>query len=732
YRPATFDYVDFTAGSNEVLEMEYVAGDPGGTAPSGIATISTAGHYLLFHRSGTAPSSVTHNLTLRYTDTGFSPETRNRILVQNGAGPDYTVPSSQSHTEVSDDVTANGITALPTDDGKLAFGSGGATVTSAQNGNWNTASTWDIGVPTSSDDVVIGHTVTVQSGNTASANSLTLNNGAHLILANAAPGINVGGTGWDEGSTTINSGSTVEYQAGNVHADEYANLIINGASVSDGTGTISVNGNLTKNSSTAFSASHTIIVTGTYTNTLGDMSFTTSTSNRIDGAVTLTAGTVSGILDLNSPTITINGGSFGGTVTLSHTAQQSIGGTGSPSFANLTINNSAGVVLNAATSVSGALTLTSGNITTTTTYLLTLGSSASVSGGSASSFVNGPMAHTGTSGTKFFPIGKGTEYRPIEALNITGTDPVLQAEMFPSDPNGTPGTGLTNISTVRYWEGRLNSGDLTGFQIRLHWGANDGVDGQLTNLRVATSSSVSGTYEDQGYSSSSGSSESGWVESNTFAPSSNPVYLTFADAANDNSLPVELVSFEALTDVGEVTLKWKTASELNNMGFNIYRTESENPDELVQVNEELIPGQGTYPNETDYIFTDKQVKSGKSYTYKLESVSLTGVRVEEKVVDVEVPLPDQYVLFNNYPNPFNPETTIRFQLPETQRVKLVIYDIRGTVVKTLVNSDVYSAGDHRVVWDATDQSGNRVASGMYIYSFQAGKFNKIGKMILLK
>ncbi len=65
-------------------------------------------------------------------------------------------------------------------------------------------------------------------------------------------------------------------------------------------------------------------------------------------------------------------------------------------------------------------------------------------------------------------------------------------------------------------------------------------------------------------------------------------------------------------------------------------------------------------------------------------------------------------------------------------MKVVIYDIRGSVVKTLVNNDVYNAGDHRVVWDATDERGNRVASGMYIYSFQAGKFNKIGKMILLK
>jgi hypothetical protein len=94
-------------------------------------------------------------------------------------------------------------------------------------------------------------------------------------------------------------------------------------------------------------------------------------------------------------------------------------------------------------------------------------------------------------------------------------------------------------------------------------------------------------------------------------------------------------------------------------------------------------------------------------------------------------LPTNFALDQNYPNPFNPSTTIRFALPRESNVKLVVYDMTGAVVKTVLN-DVLGAGNKEAVWDGTNNSGVKVATGMYIYRLQAGDFSSTKKMLLLK
>jgi hypothetical protein len=94
-------------------------------------------------------------------------------------------------------------------------------------------------------------------------------------------------------------------------------------------------------------------------------------------------------------------------------------------------------------------------------------------------------------------------------------------------------------------------------------------------------------------------------------------------------------------------------------------------------------------------------------------------------------LPDAYRLAGNYPNPFNPQTTIAFDLPEAQRVRLVIYDLKGRLVEELI-SEPMEAGSHSVVWSGTDRSGRRVASGVYFYRIQAGPLQDTRRMMLVK
>ena len=90
-----------------------------------------------------------------------------------------------------------------------------------------------------------------------------------------------------------------------------------------------------------------------------------------------------------------------------------------------------------------------------------------------------------------------------------------------------------------------------------------------------------------------------------------------------------------------------------------------------------------------------------------------------------------FELKRNYPNPFNPTTQIKFDLAEDGLVTIKIYDVMGRQLKTLVNS-VKTAGYHSIQWDATNDLGEGVSAGMYIYMIQAGDFVSTKKMVLLK
>ena len=94
-------------------------------------------------------------------------------------------------------------------------------------------------------------------------------------------------------------------------------------------------------------------------------------------------------------------------------------------------------------------------------------------------------------------------------------------------------------------------------------------------------------------------------------------------------------------------------------------------------------------------------------------------------------IPAKYELVQNYPNPFNPSTRITFALPETGEIQLTIYNTSGQLVRTLVAGQK-TAGAHTVVWDASDDNGAHVASGVYLYVLKAGKFTAQRKLILMK
>ncbi len=104
--------------------------------------------------------------------------------------------------------------------------------------------------------------------------------------------------------------------------------------------------------------------------------------------------------------------------------------------------------------------------------------------------------------------------------------------------------------------------------------------------------------------------------------------------------------------------------------------------------------------------------------------------LDKSVAEAET-MPDSYALLDNYPNPFNPETQVRFELPEASHVTVRIFNTLGQEIRTLTNKQ-YEAGSHSVRWDSKDKLGNIVSSGVYLYKVQAGTFTQVKKMTLLK
>ena len=92
---------------------------------------------------------------------------------------------------------------------------------------------------------------------------------------------------------------------------------------------------------------------------------------------------------------------------------------------------------------------------------------------------------------------------------------------------------------------------------------------------------------------------------------------------------------------------------------------------------------------------------------------------------------DLFMLHQNYPNPFNPITTLRYDVPEDAFVNIRVFDMSGNAVKTLVN-EIISSGFKSVQWNATNNQGQPVSAGVYLYSIEAGEFRQTKKMILLK
>lgn len=194
----------------------------------------------------------------------------------------------------------------------------------------------------------------------------------------------------------------------------------------------------------------------------------------------------------------------------------------------------------------------------------------------------------------------------------------------------------------------------------------------------------------------------------------------------DSPLPVELSSFTYSVNGRDVALNWSTASEINNSGFRIERSAGNSQwSEL-----SFIEGHGTSSSQNNYSYTDRDLNSGK-YKYRLKQIDYNGqFSYFDLNNEVNIGLPVKFDLSQNYPNPFNPSTRISYSVPVDSKVSIVLYDISGKEVSTLVN-EFKTSGFYTVSF-----SGANLSSGTYFYRIVTNgngqNFVATKKMLLLK
>jgi predicted outer membrane repeat protein len=194
----------------------------------------------------------------------------------------------------------------------------------------------------------------------------------------------------------------------------------------------------------------------------------------------------------------------------------------------------------------------------------------------------------------------------------------------------------------------------------------------------------------------------------------------FEYKVSDDPMPVELTSFTANTNGKSIELKWSTATEKNNYGFEIERKAIDNWSKIG-----FVEGNGTTNAPEEYSFTEKNISTGK-YSYRLKQIDRDGKFTYSNSVEATVAEVKQFALEQNYPNPFNPVTMIDYQLPTNSLVTLKVFDAVGREVTTLVN-EMKEAGTYSVQFN-----GSSFSSGVYFYTLRAGSFSAVKKLILMK
>ena len=319
--------------------------------------------------------------------------------------------------------------------------------------------------------------------------------------------------------------------------------------------------------------------------------------------------------------------------------------------------------------------------------------------------------------------GFGPNYTAIKPSSPS----VFEVELIDSDPSYITNNNALYIPNTWHINRISGSGDVS---FKLYYEDSDWHDNQIADQ--PTVYQWTGHHWKAIFSKSGTENNLNYLEVLDYGGD----FSSFAIAGvGDQSLPVFLISFSTKVNREGILISWETMSEIHNLGFNLYRAEGNRNsiiDDLLfkKINDKLIPGAGNISEKRYYSFQDKNITHKDGYWYQLENLDYNGVLYKSKPIYQANLVSQQFSLYQNHPNPFNPKTVIGYNLGATGGspliVDLSIYNILGQKVATLV-SERQPAGYHEVEFNGQDLS-----SGIYLFRIDAGKCHDVKKMVLLK
>jgi len=388
---------------------------------------------------------------------------------------------------------------------------------------------------------------------------------------------------------------------------------------------------------------------------------------------------------------------------------------------NLNVENSNGVTATNGFQVDGTLTLSSGNLDLNGKNIV-LGTSALLSE-TAGNTVKGSSGSIRT--TRNLSGISAENVGGLGAVITCGTD---MGSTIISRGHAAQASG-SNYGILRYFDITPTTNFGLNATLGFQYDESELNGIPETHLTLFRSSDGGSTWQEQG----------GVIDedNNIVTLSGLDGFSRWTLCDTDSPLPVVLSSFTAEMNDNVPTLYWTTQSETENLGWNVYRGNAETSWEIgeaMQLNAALIPGEETTSTPSNYSFTDQYpVQENNVYYYWLESISLSGelelygpvgLLVEfEEAPQPFSDLPEVTILQLNYPNPFNPETRIDFDIKDGETGVLTIFNLRGQIV----TKQTFSAGTHSYLWQAGDQ-----ASGVYLYCLQTPSYKLMRKMCLIK
>lgn len=323
----------------------------------------------------------------------------------------------------------------------------------------------------------------------------------------------------------------------------------------------------------------------------------------------------------------------------------------------------------------------------------------------------------------------------------------LQADIAESEPNDPCGTGTaTNLVTQNEtYTGSVEA--LVDYDI---WYINGGSSGTVTFNVQADLSAQLVLYEcDTDYCTdcsavrtiNSGSSNSYTLNASKYyrfevdqfggGPPSGSYSVTLS---GDASLPVSLISFSAHVSGQSVILQWITESEVDHLGYILERSGTGEAwaEVASYCTDESLRSRGNSSSRHTYSCLDENVAFGQSYLYRLSDVSTQGEITRHTPISVKVSeRPEVAALKSAYPNPFNPETWIQYQLHEEMHVTISVYDLTGRFVVGLVDAH-QTAGTYYAYWNGTNNQGRPAPSGSYLICMQTDSGMQVQKVLFVK